>query len=237
MRSRRSGVGWADRCGDAGAERPGELQRHHVVADAREQTRDNVSYFVRVGAELEVRDSSGAFFSFYGRPHAGSPEACVAIRSVTSRSRGGGAPWPAGARRPAGHGVRVSPAAAGSSPEGRGRPRSLPRARADAVGMRRGAGRRGAGAAHLRAADGRAMDVPPSASRRKPEKWAWRSAFGDCGLQNARIARILQRPTRRGDRGRRRATATASPSSCGRGSPRRRIRRAADAQPADAATG
>ena len=48
-------------------------------ATAQEQFRDDVSYFVKLGADWGLRRNSGEFFSFYAQQHAGSIEACEAI--------------------------------------------------------------------------------------------------------------------------------------------------------------
>ena len=48
-------------------------------AAAQQQFRDDVSYFVKLGADWGLRRNSGEFFSFYAQQHAGSAEACEAI--------------------------------------------------------------------------------------------------------------------------------------------------------------
>ena len=46
---------------------------------AQEQFRDDVAYFVKLGADWGLRRNSGEFFSFYAQQHAGSAETCEAI--------------------------------------------------------------------------------------------------------------------------------------------------------------
>lgn len=43
---------------------------------AHEQARDDVSYFVHLGAEMGVRKNSGEFFSYFAHQHAGGPAQC-----------------------------------------------------------------------------------------------------------------------------------------------------------------
>ena len=46
---------------------------------AHAQQRDDVAYFVRLGAEQGLRRNSGEFFSFFAQQHAGSADACEAL--------------------------------------------------------------------------------------------------------------------------------------------------------------
>ena len=43
---------------------------------AHDQARDDVSYFVHLGADMGLRKNSGEFFSYYAHQHAGGAAEC-----------------------------------------------------------------------------------------------------------------------------------------------------------------